>query len=159
MRAACLGTLISATGCASTAPIRNAPSPDITTTSSLINAAIKRSEIPGAVLVVERDEQRVITKAFGHRAVKPQPVAMTVDTLFDLASLTKPIATATSVMILIDRGKIDPHAPVARYIPEFANNGKAKITVEQLLLHRGGLIPDNHLNDYKNGPAKAYENI
>jgi CubicO group peptidase (beta-lactamase class C family) len=73
---------------------------------------------------------------------------MTLDTIFDLASLSKPIGCATSVLVLIDRGKIDLDAPVAKYIPEFGNNGKEKITVRMLLLHRGGLIPDNPMSDY-----------
>ena len=68
---------------------------------------------------------------------------MTTDTLFDLASVTKLVATATSVMILVDRGKVDLDAPVATYVPEFGQNGKEKITVLQLLTHRGGLIADN----------------
>src|SRR5690606_14559350 len=77
----------------------------------------------------------------------------------DLASLTKPIATATSVMILAERGKVALTDPVARYLPAFAANGKEAITVEQLLLHRGGLIPDNPLADYLQGRDRALERI
>jgi CubicO group peptidase (beta-lactamase class C family) len=84
---------------------------------------------------------------------------MTTDTVFDVASMTKPIATATSVMILAERGKLDLHAPVARYIPEFTQNGKDAVTVEQLLLHRGGLIADNPLKDYEAGPDEALRKI
>ena len=62
-------------------------------------------------------------------------------------------------MVLVDRGKLDVHQPVAKYIPEFAQNGKDAITVEQLLLHRGGLMPDNPMKDYANGPEQAWKNI
>ena len=136
-----------------------ASSPDFAGVDELINAAIERGDIPGAVLLVQRDGKTIIRKAYGQRSLLSKRVPMTTDTIFDLASLTKPVATATSVMLLIERGKIDIKAPVAQYIPEFGKNGKEKITVEQLLLHRGGLIPDNHLNDYKQGIAKAWENI
>ena len=84
---------------------------------------------------------------------------MTTDTVFDLASLTKPIATATSVMRLVQDGKIDLDERVATYLPEFGNHGKEEITVRQLLTHLGGLTPDNALADYADGPAKAWERI
>lgn len=132
---------------------------DFRAADDLITTAIEQGDIPGVVLLVQRDGKTLVRKAYGDRALKPARVAMTVDTIFDLASLTKPVATATAVMILIDRGKINPKAMVAKYIPEFGRNGKENITVEHLLLHRGGLIPDNHLNDYKQGTAKAWENI
>src|SRR6185503_16901764 len=78
----------------------------------------------------------------------PKREAMTVDTIFDLASLTKVVATATSMMILVERGKVSLADPVARYIPEFAKNGKERVTVEQLMTHRAGLVPDNEIADY-----------
>jgi uncharacterized protein YbbC (DUF1343 family)/CubicO group peptidase (beta-lactamase class C family) len=84
---------------------------------------------------------------------------MTIDTIFDLASLTKVVATATSVMILVERGLVRLGDPVARYLPEFAETGKKNITVEQLLIHRSGLIADNEIKDYEQGPAAALENI
>ena len=124
-----------------------------------IAEAIERDKTPGAVLLVGRGDEIVYLKAYGNRAVEPRVEPMTTDTVFDLASMTKPVATATSVMILAERGKIDLHAPVARYIPEFGRNGKDAITVEQLLLHRGGLIADNPLKDYENGPEEAMRKI
>src|SRR5258705_2799270 len=84
---------------------------------------------------------------------------MTVDTIFDLASLTKVVATATSVMILVERGQVRLGDPVARYIPEFAEMGKRNITVEQLMTHRSGFMPDNDIKDYEQGQQKAFENI
>ncbi len=84
---------------------------------------------------------------------------MTLDTVFDLASITKPVATATSVMKLVDAGKIDVNAPVSKYLPEFGLHGKDEILVSDLLLHIGGLIPDNALRDYRDGPTEAWRRI
>jgi uncharacterized protein YbbC (DUF1343 family) len=84
---------------------------------------------------------------------------MTTDTIFDLASLTKPLATATSVMKLVEQGKIRLLDRVEQYLPEFGNNGKQQITVYHLLTHQGGLLPDNALADYQDGPKKAWERI
>ncbi len=125
----------------------------------LIAAAIGRGDIPGAVLLVGHRGQTVYRKAYGHQAIEPAKVTMTPDTLFDLASLTKVVATATSIMILADQGRIAFTDPVAKHLPEFGNNGKENITIEQLLLHRGGLIADNHLRDYTSGRRQAWINI
>lgn len=125
----------------------------------LIAAAIEKGDMPGCVLAIGRHGRLALLKAYGRRQVEPEPIEMTVDTVFDLASLTKPIATATSVMLLIQDGKIGLHDPVAKYIPEFAANGKDAITVFHLLTHQGGLIPDNSLKDYADGPEKAWERI
>ncbi|HBO43898.1 MAG TPA: hypothetical protein DD670_08205, partial [Planctomycetaceae bacterium] len=124
-----------------------------------VAAAIAEKKMPGCVVGVGRRGKLVLLKAYGDKQVRPSPVPMTTDTVFDLASLTKPIATATSVMILVERGRIDLDAPVARYLPEFAQNGKEAITVRQLLTHQGGLIADNHLRDYRDGAELAWERI
>ncbi|MFL5241387.1 MAG: exo-beta-N-acetylmuramidase NamZ domain-containing protein [Gemmataceae bacterium] len=124
-----------------------------------VNEAIKRGELPGAVVLVVHHGETVYRKAFGHRMVKPSEAPMQVETLFDLASLTKPVATATSLMILIERGKIKPSDRVSRYLPDFANNGKEKVTIEQLLLHTSGLTADNPIADYEQGPDKAWSKI
>ena len=115
---------------------------------AVVEAAIERGEVPGAVLVVGDKDGVFFRKAYGDRAVQPQVVPMTVDTVFDMASLTKPTATATSVMLLIQRGKLNLKDKVAKHIPAFGQNGKQDVTIEMLLLHRGGLIPDNSLKDY-----------
>ena len=121
--------------------------------------AIERKQVPGAVVLVGRKGKIVFAKAYGRRTVEPNPEAMTRDTIFDMASLTKPIATATSVLILLERGKLHLDARVKTYLPEFDREGKGMITVEQLLRHRSGLIADNPLSDYRDGPAKAWERI
>src|SRR5262245_15099158 len=124
-----------------------------------IAAEIMKKQLPGAVVLVGRQGKVVWRHAYGNRTLEPQNEPMTLDTIFDLASLTKVVATATSVMILVERGQVRLGDPVARYIPEFAEMGKRNITVEQLMTHRSGFPPDNDIKDYEQGPAKAFENI
>jgi len=125
----------------------------------IIDAEIAKNQLPGAVVVVGRKGKVVWRRAYGNRAVEPAPEQMTVDTIFDLASLTKVVATATSMMILVERGLVRLGDPVSRYIPEFGEMGKKNITVEQLLIHRSGLMPDNDIQDYEQGPEEAMRNI
>ena len=115
--------------------------------------------MPGCVVLVGYRGRIAWLKAYGSRQLKPDVVPMTTNTVFDLASLTKPIATATSVMMLIEEGLIELDAPVTRYIPEFGVNGKAAITIRQLLTHQSGLLPDNSIRDYKDGRAEAFRLI
>ncbi len=143
-----------------TAPSAVGMSPThLTNIDTIVEAEIAKKQLPGAVVLVGRQGKIVWRRAYGNRAVEPQPEAMTTDTIFDLASLTKIVATATSVMILVERGLVRLGDPVSRYIPEFAENGKRAITVEHLLIHRSGLIADNDIRDYEQGPEKAMENI
>jgi len=125
----------------------------------IIKAEIAKNQLPGAVVVVGRKGKVVWRRAYGNRAVEPSPEPMTVDTIFDLASLTKVVATATSMMILVERGLVRLGDPVSRYIPEFGESGKKNITVEQLLIHRSGLIADNDIKDYEQGPGEAMRNV
>ncbi|HVG21131.1 MAG TPA: exo-beta-N-acetylmuramidase NamZ domain-containing protein, partial [Blastocatellia bacterium] len=111
-------------------------------------ASVERKETPGVAVLVARQGRIVYRKAFGDRATSPRREPMTLDTIFDLASLTKVIATATSIMMLVERGKLSLADPVALYIPEFGKNGKERITVEHLMTHRAGLPPDNEIADY-----------
>jgi CubicO group peptidase (beta-lactamase class C family) len=113
----------------------------------------------GAVALVGRGEAVLAREAVGLRAVEPVAEPMTADTVFDLASLTKPVATATAVLLLVDRGQLALDAPAARYLPAFASGGRQGITVEMLLRHRSGLIADNALADYADGPEAAWERL
>jgi uncharacterized protein YbbC (DUF1343 family)/CubicO group peptidase (beta-lactamase class C family) len=108
----------------------------------ILRDAIHDGQIPGAVLLVWHDRQVIYRKAFGNRALEPRPEAMTVDTIFDIASLTKVVATSTAVMQLVQKGEVRSNDPVAKYIPEFAQNGKEDITVRNLLTHFSGLRAD-----------------
>ncbi len=122
--------------------------PDTARLDAAVEAALARGDCPGAVLLVVHADAVVYRKAFGKRVLGESPESMTPDTVFDLASLTKPVATATSVWQLIERGKLRLDDPVAKYWPEFAANGKGAVTVEQCLLHTSGLTPDNSIQDY-----------
>lgn len=120
---------------------------------------LAKGEMAGCVVCVGREGKIVYLKAFGDRQSEPTRVAMTTDSLFDMASITKPVATATSIMLLVEQGRLRLRDRVAQHLPEFGQKGKEDITVEDLLLHQGGLIPDNSLKDYEEGPAKAWERI
>src|SRR5271157_4810549 len=94
----------------------------------VVRQSLARGDAPGAVVLILHDGCVIWRKAYGLRSQKPTAVPMTVDTVFDLASLTKPIATATSIMLLIEQGKLRLSDRVAQHIPEFAANGKDTIT-------------------------------
>ena len=98
----------------------------------------------------------IYRKAFGSRALEPVREPMTVDTIFDLASLTKCIATTTSIMKLVEEGRVRLNDPVAAYLPEFAQNGKKDITIRELLTHYSGLAPDLDLQTPWNGRDAAF---
>jgi CubicO group peptidase (beta-lactamase class C family) len=121
--------------------------------------ALAAGKMPGCVVCIGRCGKVVLLKAYGQRRVEPVAEAATVDTVYDLASLTKPIATATSVMLLVEQGKLKLSDPVARHLPAFAAHGKQQVTVQQLLLHTSGLIADNALGDYQHGPTVAIERV
>ena len=125
----------------------------------IVNEGLAQEKMPGCVVLIGRKEGIAFLRSYGFRQLQPEKVEMTTETLFDLASLTKPIATATSVMVLAQQSKLDLNATVATYIPDFAQNGKDTITIRHLLTHTGGLIADNSINDYANGPDEAFANI
>src|SRR5262245_7376718 len=114
---------------------------------SVVEEDIVRKRLPGAVVLVARNGRPIFRKAYGARAVEPSREPMTVDTIFDLASLTKVVATATSVMILVERGKVRLSDPVSTYIPELKGEGRERITIEHLLTHRSGYAPDFDLRE------------
>jgi uncharacterized protein YbbC (DUF1343 family)/CubicO group peptidase (beta-lactamase class C family) len=120
-----------------------------------VRGAIDRREIPGAVVLLVAKDRVVLHRAYGLRATTPAPLPMAKDTVFDLASLTKPIATATSIAWLVERRKLRFTDAASRYVPELAANGKGAITIEQLLLHTSGLPADNALAAYSGDRAAA----
>jgi CubicO group peptidase (beta-lactamase class C family) len=118
-----------------------------------INAAIESHQTPGAVLLVGTRNGVLFKQAYGHRAFEPDDLAakeMTVDTIFDLASLSKSVGCATSIMVLVDQGKLKVSDPISKYLPGMNTPDKKEITVEQCLLHRAGFIADNPMKDYEN---------
>ncbi len=124
---------------------------------SIIQQSIADKNIPGAVLVIGHDGAVIYRKAYGERSLEPRHAAMTLDTVFDLASLTKVVATTTAVMQLVEQGKIRMNDPVVKYLPEFGQNGKEDITVRQLLTHYSGLEPDLDLKTPWEGKDTGYK--
>jgi len=125
----------------------------------VISASIEKKELPGAVVLVARHGRVAWRKAYGSRAVEPQREAMTADTIFDLASLTKIVATATSIMILVEQGKVRLSDPVVEFIPEMKGGGRDAITIEQLLTHTTGFAPDFDLRERWTGYEEAIKRL
>lgn len=121
-------------------------STDFAAIARVAEQEIAARNIPGAVIVIGRRDRTLYRKAFGRRLLGAHPVPMTADTIFDIASLTKVVATTTAVMHLADAGAIDLAAPVSRYWPEFGQSGKEAITVGDLLTHHSGLPADLDLS-------------
>lgn len=121
--------------------------------------AIASQSVPGAVIVVGRHDRILLRRAYGFRELEPTPAAMTPDTVFDLASVTKPIATATSIMVLVERGAIGLDDLLAKYVPECDVEGKRSITIRHLLLHVSGLPADIAKDDFAHGRAEAVRHI
>lgn len=107
--------------------------------SAIVREEIAAGKLPGAVIVVGVGDKVVLREAYGERAVLPNRSPATVDTIYDAASLTKVMATAVAIQQLVERGLIDLDKPAAAYWPAFAANGKADITVRQLLTHYAAL--------------------
>lgn len=120
-----------------------------------IDQALANKQMPGCVVLIARQGKIVLLKAYGKRSLEPGETPMTCDTVFDMASLTKPMATATSVMLLVEQGRLALDEPAAKYLPEFGQEGKDAITVRQLLTHQSGLIADNPIEDFAEGPDEA----
>ncbi len=125
----------------------------------LVLDGIQDGKMPGAVVCVGHRGKIVYLEAFGNRQVGDDPQPMTIETVFDMASITKPVATATSVMKLVEDGRIRLASKVVDFFPEFAPNGKDDITIQDMLVHQSGLIPDNALSDYLDGPELAWKRI
>jgi CubicO group peptidase (beta-lactamase class C family) len=110
--------------------------------AGVVERQIAAGAVPGAVVLVGRRDEILYRRAFGNRELSPAPRAMTEDTIFDLASLTKVVATGTAVLQLVETHRLALDEPAAAYWPAFAANGKAGITIRQLLAHASGLRAD-----------------
>jgi len=123
-----------------------------------IDAAIKRAiaagKAPGAVVQLEHGGA-VYQKTYGAKAIEPESLPMTIDTIFDSASLTKVIATTPAIMLLVERGKLGLDDKVSRWIPRFEAHGKGAVTVRQLLTHTSGLRPGISAKPAWSGVPKA----
>lgn len=124
-----------------------------------IETARQAGDFAGCVVAIGRGELLVELSAHGDRQVEPTRLPMEADTLFDLASLTKPIATATSVMVLVERGRVRLRDPIAKHLPEVTGDHGDSITIERLLTHHSGYIPDNALEDYRHGINESWRRL
>jgi len=125
-----------------TPPLTQELDPRLSRLDSVARQAIASGGFPGAVILVGHQGKIVYHKAFGYRSILPGRQPMTKDTIFDLASLTKVIATTTAVMQLVDEGRLSLDDPVGKYWPAFDRNGKRRITIRHLLTHCSGLRPE-----------------
>ena len=134
--------------------------PDFSSIDGLVQNAIATHQIPGAVVVIGHDGHVVFHKAYGNRSLeighKPHIEPMTEDTIFDMASLTKPLATATVLMQLYDQHLFSFDDPVAKYIPAFSANGKESVTIRELATHFSGLPPDLDKKEIWTGKQEGF---
>lgn len=129
--------------------------PDFSPISTLVNEAIAAHKLPGAVVLIDHNGHQVFEQAYGNRKVAGEispdgstaAEPMTEDTIFDMASLSKCLSTATAMMQLYEQGRYQFDDPVAKYLPAFAQNGKEHVTIRELLTHYSGLPPDVSLKD------------
>lgn len=123
----------------------------LATIPGVIEEAVARKDLPGAVVAVGTEAGVEWQASVGRRAIEPTPEPMTADTIFDAASLTKVVATTTSVMMLVEQGKLRLTDRVASLLPGFEKYGKRDITIRHLLTHTSGLRPDLEFNPEWNG--------
>jgi CubicO group peptidase (beta-lactamase class C family) len=128
---------------------------EIPAIDALMARAIRAGRTPGAVVIAGGRAGVEFRRAYGRRAILPEREAMTTDTIFDLASLTKPLVVGTLVQWLIENKRLSLRDRAVEHLPEFAVRDKGGVTIEQLLLHTSGLPPSNPLREFKHGPEKA----
>ena len=107
---------------------------------AVVQEEIRAGNFPGAVVLVGKGKKVLYHKAFGLAIAEPTQEPMQKDTVFDLASMTKPLATAASIMVLVDRGKLDPNDYVREYLPAFACGGKEEARLKHLLTHTSACL-------------------
>jgi len=132
------------------------PAPEI---DRYIRHATARGDIPGCVVVAGRSDGVTFRRAYGRHSVRPAPTTLGETAIFDLASLTKPIATASTVVLLSDLGILELDMPVASRLPAFSAADKAAITPRMLLTHTSGLPAASPQTDYDHGLAQAVVRI
>jgi uncharacterized protein YbbC (DUF1343 family)/CubicO group peptidase (beta-lactamase class C family) len=144
-------------------PAPTAREPDATGTlpevDALVHAAILEHKLPGAVVAIGHADGLAFLHAYGQRALIPATEAMTTDTIFDLASLTKPVVAATLLMQLVEQGRVKLDASASDYLPELRGRDKQGIRVQDLLLHTSGLPAEDPLSDYAAGKSAALAKI
>ena len=130
--------------------------PDFSAVDAAARDAVASGEIPGVVVLVGRGDTVLYHRAFGWRALVPAAETMTVDTVFDIASLTKPVATTLAVMALVERGAVKLDAPLGRYLKEFKSPAFTEVTIRRILTHSAGLVANPPNGTVQGGfPAAA----
>jgi uncharacterized protein YbbC (DUF1343 family) len=157
LQALALAVLLAGPAAAQPEPLLGLDPSRLARIDALVEEAMAARLLPGAVVLVGQGDRVVYERAYGHRAVEPAPEPMTLDTIFDLASLTKVVATSTAVMQLVEQGRLRLTDRVAALLPGFERHGKADITVRHLLAHTGGLRPDVDLAEEWEGRDTALE--
>jgi CubicO group peptidase (beta-lactamase class C family) len=122
----------------------------------ILSRAVRDSAFPGAVVVVGNRDGLLVERAIGQLDWAPSSMPAAT-TLWDLASLTKVVALTTSMMLLVEEGRVELDAPVARYVPEWNGPGKAAVTVRHLLTHSAGLPSWRPLYKEADSPAQALQ--
>ncbi len=112
---------------------------DFSVVDEALEGAVGNGTFPGVVVLVDRDGETLYRKAFGLKSVVPCEVALVEDTVFDLASLTKPLATTIALMRFVAEKKVKLDDKISRFFPNFGVHGKNSITIRQLLSHSSGL--------------------
>ncbi|MEA2786726.1 MAG: serine-type D-Ala-D-Ala carboxypeptidase [Candidatus Eremiobacteraeota bacterium] len=118
------------------------------TIDALVEAGIRAGDFPGAVVVIASSKRVLYRKAYGARTYEPRTIPNDASTIYEFASVTKAAITATAVMVLVQRGVLRTSDRVARWIPEFAANGKHNVTLAELLTHTAGMPPSFKESDY-----------
>ncbi|MBC7320121.1 serine hydrolase [bacterium] len=126
---------------------------------SLVSKYIDYGAFPGGVLLVGTDKEILLKKAYGYRAIYPEKEENSTDTIYDLASLTKVVATTPAIMKLLEEGEIRLWDPVKRFLPEFSTNSKYNIRVFHLLTHTSGLPPYSNAWRYTKDPLELKKEI
>lgn len=146
-------------GCAQFTPLPPLPPEPLARADAAVQAFITDRQLPGAALWIEQLDHAAYHRAYGQRAIEPTPEVLDENTVFDAASLTKPVVTATLVQWLRERGQLDIDAPLQRYLPDCGGPDKAGITLRQLLTHSSGLpasLPGNGAGDWAGAAAAEH---
>jgi uncharacterized protein YbbC (DUF1343 family)/CubicO group peptidase (beta-lactamase class C family) len=154
---------LKSTSHAKATPAGSAPSQEeqswFTPLDAVLKSAVNDGGAPGAVLLVGHKGLIVYHKAYGRLTSAANSEPMMPETIFDLGALTEVIATTTSVMRMEQLGQIKLNDPVAKYVPDFAQNGKENVTIRMLLTHYSGLPADLDLKEPWNGTEEGYDRV
>jgi uncharacterized protein YbbC (DUF1343 family)/CubicO group peptidase (beta-lactamase class C family) len=112
--------------------------PDLAAVDDAARDAVQSGDIPGVVVLVGRGDDVLLLRSYGWRRLIPDQAPMTTDTIFDIASLTKPFGTTLALMSLVERGSVKLDAPLGRYLAEFRKPVFAQVTIQRLLTHSAG---------------------